>query len=277
MTLTKLQVGSGVALLLGAVGLIFQHRTITRLRQTSASLEQQLEQAARANTVLAAARTKAESALAKVQNGAVSPSSRRAPASLGVIGRKPPVDDADRLREKEREHREYDPFFQRRGLTADQANRLVELLVEKDEARADLQAAVVTAGATGGSAGIEEMRTQLYAPIVDEMRAILGEDGYSAYNAYQKTYYYHAVAEPVTTMLASANAALSDAQADQFLRAVAANDHPQQVKSTDIGSRSRIDWDAVAAQEASALTPAQLSVIQSYASQQKSAALAPSN
>jgi len=167
-------------------------------------------------------------------------------------------------------HRRYDAFFRQRGLTTAQTNRFIELMMEQQDARSDLQAAVRNAGIAGDNPVVEDERSQLYQPATQGLHDLLGDDGYAAYAAYEKaSYYQQAFVQPIMPGFSAAGAALTDAQTEQMVRIVAANDHPVRLSPSDVGSESRIDWDSVLAEAAGILTPPQRAVLQSWANLQK--------
>jgi hypothetical protein len=291
MTVTKLQAGIAAAVLVaGIAGLISQHRTITGLRETRASLQQQATKFAAEKAALTNAQSKASAESAELraeiatlkagsQNVTQKTDSQPALSSGNSASAVTPqlIAASAAVQQRKAElHRRYDPFFRQRGLTPAQADRFVELMIEQADARQDLQAAVQAVGMDGNNPGVEALRSKLYEPITQELRTLLGDDGYAAYHDYEKTSYYRAAfVNRMSTMFSSANAPLSAEQTEQLARIVAANDHPQKLKPTDTGSESRIDWDSVVVQANATLTPAQMTAIQAYANQQRSAKRTP--
>ena len=292
MTVTKLQAGIAAAVLVGGtVGLISQHRTIAELRDTRADLQQQLAKSATVNATTAKARVAADAELAKLHAAlavlktgardamprAESTGATQQGFGHDAIAQRTIADNAALQQKKAERHRRYDPFLlQQRGLTSAQADRFVELMIQQADARQDLQASVQEVGMSGDGFGVEALRSKLYEPILKELRELLGEDGYAAYLDYEKTSFYRiGFVDRMIPMFTSANVPLSAEQAEQITHVVAANDHPQRLKPTDIGSESRIDWDAVAVQASTMLTPAQTAVVRAYANQEKSAKRTP--
>jgi hypothetical protein len=175
-------------------------------------------------------------------------------------------DAAKNLARRTEKHRRYDSLFKRLGLTPAEADQFAELLIEQDDARADLQAAVKDQNLPGDGPEVTTLRNSLYAPIVRRLQDLLGNDGYEAYGAYEKTSYYReAFVSPMLNDFTSAAAPLSDAQFTQLTEVIAANDHPHQRTSTDVGNESSIDWQNVLSQAAGFLTPGQLAVIRARA------------
>ena len=284
MTTTKILMGIGVvALIGGAVIVVSQQRTIAELREADARTKQEVamlaaksaeNMKARAEAEKEATKLRLEAALSKVAGrGSVqaphesvvagSPGGETQPARVMI-------DTAAIEKKKAQMHRRYDAFFQQRGLTEAQTERMIALKLQQAEARKDLQAAVEKAGLRGDNQGIETLRSKLYEPITKEEREILGAVGYAAYQDYEPTSFYRvAFVEPMSDMFAVANAPLTPEQTEQLVRALDANKQLTKVKPTNIGSEISMNWDAVIGQMSGTLTPTQVNVIRVYADRQK--------
>ena len=174
----------------------------------------------------------------------------------------PPVDKRNSVVERARLHQRYDPFLTQLGLTLAQMDRFVELKLAIYEAQDDLQAAVEQNGVRGGTAEVEAMRTQLTKPMWDEIRQLFGSDGFKDYGDYERT---SAVRPTVDGLFRAAGVSVSDQQADQVTRLVIKNTEIYRAKATDISSRARIDWSAIAREAESVLTPVQVEAIKAKA------------
>jgi RNA polymerase sigma factor (sigma-70 family) len=288
LTMTKLQMGiAAVVLIGGAAGLISQHFTIADLRGTGADMQQQLVKLAAENADSAKLRAEANTEIARLnaEIAALKDGARNTTRTGNSIETPRPgvgqnailqttvVDSPAMQQRKAQMHGRYDPFFQQRGLTSAQADRFVELMIQMADAREDLQTAVREAGLPyGDGAEVEALRSKANQPIVRELHALLGEDGYAAYAGFEKTSYYRAAfVDPMTSMFSSANMPLSSEQTELLVSVVANNDHPIKLRPTDIGTESQIDWDSVLAQAEGMLSPAQMTVIKAYAGLRKSA------
>lgn len=161
-------------------------------------------------------------------------------------------------------HQRYDPFLVRLGLTPEQRDRFVQLRLAINQARADLQAAVEQNGMQGHSETVEAQRTKLTKAMWDEIRQLLGPDGYKAYGDYEMTSAYRPVVE---ALFNSAGVAISGEQAEQITRLMNKNKKTFQAKPTDIGSQVQFDWNAAARDAETLLTPAQLAVLHAKAAQ----------
>ncbi len=298
ITVSKLQVGiAAVVIAGGAAGLITQQRRITELRASAVSVEQQRTALAAENVRLAQARAQAGAELATVRTDAETErgklrsqiaaleksaadanrrSAVRSPtaAPIAPLGdeRNPPPPTTASPQEKEKLHRRYDPFLQKYGLTAAQADRFIDLKLAIFDAQADLQGAMRQAGAQGGTAGVEAMRSKLVKPMWDEIHQLLGEEGSKAYGKYEEiSAYRFGFVEPMQPAFAAASAPLSPQQAEELTQALAASHRSVRATPTDLGTTGIIDWEAVVIRAGGFLTPAQLRVLQSYASRQKPA------
>jgi hypothetical protein len=298
--ITKLQVGiAAVVATGGAVGLITQQRTISELHERQVAAQQQITALKTKNAALesevrfvdvpatsGAVRAKGESkaaiSLPRTRIGTAGPEllagtpapnpyvTPRAESPLAQL--KPLPNTPEIVRQKADMHRRYDPFFRERGLTPEQAERVVELFVQQAIAREDLQASVRATGTPGDMPGVEKLRGQMYEPITRELHEVLGREGYQAYIEYMRTTFYRdGVMGGLLPRFASSASPLSDAQMSELVRVVAANDHPERISPMDIGSRAKIDWDAVVAQSRGVLTPSQLALLENYASGQRTA------
>jgi hypothetical protein len=164
--------------------------------------------------------------------------------------------------EKAKLHQRYDPFLTQFGLTPAQMDRFVDLKLAIYEAQDDLQAAVAENSVPGGAAGVQAMRNQLTKPMWDEIRQLLGSDGYKAYGDYEQMSGFRPT---VSSVFESAEIPISDQQLDQVTRLVIKNTGSYRSKPTDISSHFQTDWNAVARDAESILAPAQLAIIREEA------------
>lgn len=160
-------------------------------------------------------------------------------------------------------HVKYDPFLAKRGVSPDQAQRWMELMLAKDQAREDVQAAVREQGIAAGPE-VEHLRNEVTQPFWDGMHAILGDDGYQAFNDYERTYGFKQYVVPqLQQVLSVANAPLSDTQSDSLARIISDNQLLTKAHPSDLGSRATTDWAAVLKQSGALLSPQQLVILQS--------------
>jgi RNA polymerase sigma factor (sigma-70 family) len=307
ITVSKIHVGIAAVVIAGAAtGLVTQQRAIRSLRETTANAEQQFAQLTARQAALVQARTEAEtkaasavtaeasaraeverlrSALSAVQpptrtGTRVTPASPASPApsaapqseqaSPDALG---PLPDTPEIRQRQAAwHRRYDPFFLQRGMTAAQGDRFVELKIHQEIARADFQAAVRSANLRGDSRAVQALRANDDSPVTRGLRELLGPEGYAAYGAYEISSSYRMVyVEPAQAELTKAGMSLSTNQSERLLAIFAANARHIQAHPTDIGTTGDMDWNAVIAQAAAVLSPAQLTTFQAYAQRRASA------
>jgi hypothetical protein len=159
-------------------------------------------------------------------------------------------------------HDRYDPFLARWGLTPAQMDRFVELKLSIFDAQRDIQGAMEEKGAQGGTGGIEALRRELTKPMWDEIYQLLGPEGSKAYGDYEGM---SAVRPLVTSLFQGGSVAVSDIEADQLARLVLKHNRPYRAKTTDLGTRTQIDWAAVARDAEPFLAPVQLQVLRAKA------------
>lgn len=166
--------------------------------------------------------------------------------------------------EKAKLHSRYDPFLLKKcGLTKEQADRFVELKLAIFAAQAELQAEMKRSGAAGGSAEVEAARKKLTSPMWDEIRELLGPDGFAALSSYERISAYIPL---VSAIFDSARTPLSEEQANELIRLVIKNTSQTRVRPTDLGTKMEIDWPAVANEARGLLSPEQMATLQNYAS-----------
>ncbi len=279
----KLWIGIAAAAAIGgAVGVVSQRGTIAELRDAQAKTRQELAKLPETNAASLNARVAAEQELAPLRASSRARDAA-APASNQTVTPRPtdaaprsatplPIAQTPKTRQQRSDlHQRYDPFLLKYGLTPAQADRFVDLKIAIYEAQDDLQAAVRTAGAQGDSTAVEAMRSKLVKPMWDEIRQLLGPEGYRAYGSFETASAYRpAYIDPMLPEFYSANVPLSAQQVDQLLQLVTAHHRSVRVNPTDISTQGIVDWDGVVAQAGEVLTPAQLVVLQRYTTSRKS-------
>jgi RNA polymerase sigma factor (sigma-70 family) len=261
MTITKLQAVIIAAVLVGGgVGLIWQQKTINALQRVRSDLPSPVGTAIQ-RLALRDAKAHGPSDREPLHISAFSPRGQGSDHNSSDPAAVPSGGDPEQLA---RLHRRYDPFLKQRGFTSEQINRWVTLMMEKENARLDLQAAMTEFGVPGGSKEVESLRAQLTDSYWKEMKAMLGADGFAAFGLYEEMSAYRSYLSPVAPMLSVADLPLSTKQSDQLTLIIAANDHPQRTQVTDSGPSSHIDWVAVKQQAGEFLTPAQQAIFSRY-------------
>lgn len=264
MSSTTLAWGVAAAsLTAGAIGFVSQQRT-----SPAAPAATQVVAASPAPTITfepatrPAEQPRATTAPAAAASTPATPTANVAPVAPTPSRQKSSTSPAEVAKLRQR----YDPFLiGQRGLTDAQAARFVELKLAIFDAQADLQASVEQAGAQGGTAGVEALRSQLTKPMWDEIRQMLGPEGYRLYSDYERTSAYR---PSIVALFGSARVAIGDAQIDQVVRLVLKHNQPIRAKPTDISTRSQIDWNGVARDAEGLLTPEQLAVVRARAERQ---------
>jgi RNA polymerase sigma factor (sigma-70 family) len=279
MSFTKLQAAALAAVLVGASGaLLWQHRTIAALRSELTAVQARADRFAVENQMLTKPRPAEKAAVAQTpapstasQPDAANPNTsaesaaNRAPSVdnlvASVVSRAAIPRNAQQLTKL---HQRYDGFLKQRGLTPAQIDRWIEVMMEKDNIRLDLRDTMKELGVPASQA-FEELRAKATQPLWNEMREMLGADGFAAFNEYESMSYYRGFVEPLAPKLAVKNEPLSAEQSDRLARVIHANDHPRHDNPTDLGSTSHIDWSAVTEEARGFLTPTQLTVLQDFA------------
>ncbi len=287
MGLTKLQMAiAAVVACGGVIGLVSQQHTIRLLQESDTKLKAQLAALNTENATLAKAHRvardevnawRAPIAEAKSSRPVVDatsiPTPLRTKADSTVTNAHrlaSPPDTPENRQRKAKYHERYDPFFSQHGYKPPQIERIMDLWILQDTAREDVQAAVRQAGAAGDSRGVQELRANLTEPILRELRELMGEDGYAAYNRYQLTSMFRmGFVNRMQPVLASAGAAVSEAQADQMVAVLTTSFGTKRNDPTSLGGQLQVDWDAVAQKSAAFLTPAQQAALQSFIAQEK--------
>ncbi len=156
----------------------------------------------------------------------------------------------------------YERLFQSLQLTPEESARFVTLLIEMDEQRAKMEEVAAAKGLASSLDEIEALRKQLYTPIIDELQQMVGKEGFKQYLSYEKTSYYStAFTEPLVREFAAASMPLDSANAALLTDIISKQDKPVRRSSTGVSAQSSIDWQAVADQAASILTPAQIEAL----------------
>jgi RNA polymerase sigma factor (sigma-70 family) len=195
----------------------------------------------------------------------------------------------------------YDGFFKKAGLSAEQQERVLNLMKEVRTGELDLLAALHTQGYDRGDnedpramskevmgtvkkIGMEDIQQREAA-----MRAILGDDGFTAYQQYSATISQRNVADQVAAQLYNTNEPLTAQQAEQLVEVLTQNAFNPRAESApgntingtvvsqsvysgrliqvgQQGGMSVLDWqapvtDAAIARAQSILTPAQFAAL----------------
>lgn len=173
---------------------------------------------------------------------------------------------SERLKRRAREFARYGPFLKERGVTSDRIERYIDLSLEKENTRLDVQEMVREKGVSGNSPDIQKLRDQLNAPLEKEMTDILGgPEGRRALTRYDIDWFYReGFVNPILPLFEMANLPLGPSQITELTALVAANQRSYKARPTDISNSLRIDWPSVAQQaSATSLSPEQVEVLRS--------------
>lgn len=276
MSTTKIVTGTAAVVVAGCLGFaVFKSHEADRAL-TAVTAERDLAQARAASLELRLqAATAPASAAAPRASAPPSLASPPAAPAVPVLQLQPaPSPSSAEAAERAKLHRRYDPLLQKFGLTPQQGERFVELMLQKAQVHADVQAAVDQQGARGDDAQIHAMRKKLTDPLWNEIYELLGPAGRAAFSDYEQVSSYRVgMIDPLGPTFARQAAELSADQADQLARIMGANTQIYRAKPTDLAYQRRHDWDAIATQSASILTPAQQQIFQAQVAQWKASEL----
>jgi len=242
-----------------ADALVLKARMAEALQETG-RLQTEIARLAAENARLAAQRTGQEPA------GAQPDLTKQVPkdAEKIVVRELPssPIPTHSTAQQRAKLHQRYDSFLVKVGLTPAQMDRFVELKLTIFDVQDDLQRAVEKNGAQGGTAGVEALRSEATGPMWNEIRQLLGTDGFNAYRDYEERSAYSPM---VSGLFQASSVSLSDQQLDQITGLIIKHQQTFRAKPTDISTRTQIDWNAVATDAENILTPTQLDVIRAKA------------
>ncbi len=146
-----------------------------------------------------------------------------------------------------------------------QAEQFVDLMIEKENVRADIVAEIKKNGLPGDDPGVQRLRDQLTQPISQQLQALLGDDGFSAYRQFEmQSFYQSAYVAPFARYIPATVPSLTEQQGDVLALLMSANDHPLPPIGANLSSESHIDWTSVLSQLNGTLTPEQMAAFQAY-------------
>jgi hypothetical protein len=146
-----------------------------------------------------------------------------------------------------------------------QAEQFIDLMIQKEDVRADIVAAIKKNGLPGDDPGVQKLRDQLNQPIDQELQALLGGDGYSAYRQFEmQSFYQSAYVDQFAKYIPATEPSLTEQQGDVLASLMSANDHPLPPIGANLSSESHIDWPSVLSQLNGTLTPEQMAALHAY-------------
>jgi hypothetical protein len=152
---------------------------------------------------------------------------------------------------------EYASFFRERGLTPEQVTRFQEIAMARDEAMADIGAAVQSQGLTEDDPSVERLRSAANAEFKSAQTALLGADGLERLREFETTLSSRSAVRGLAAVALGAGLPLSPQQAEQLAEVLAEN------RARAISSDSKLsDWNAVDERARTFLSPEQLALLQ---------------
>ncbi len=263
-----------VALLVltAGLGLYLQHQAIESLKDTVA--EQKLESVQTVSTIAALEADNARLQHALVERVAPPPvlvQTLGETTERSVPATRPRPAAGGSVTTALADPRPYDAFVRSANLTEKQTEEFYRLMGKLTPERRDLEASVHQAASSGTMAGMDAVREQLTGATAEELKGLLGTDGFAHFESYEKTAYYRAAfVDPISSALASGDTPLSDEQVSQLVALVASNDHSRYAQTSDLGSQPDIDWTTVMKAAKSSLSPRQQTELEGYVTDQES-------
>jgi hypothetical protein len=165
-------------------------------------------------------------------------------------------------------HQRYDAFARQRGLTPEQAERLMEILADWNDASRDFQASIREQGLTA-TPEAQAQRNRLQRQIEEEpLAALLGDEGRRAYFEYETTSFYRGLVDAYTRSLTAQNLSLTEDQSNQLASLLKPNLQTLKRDPTAMGSEVVINWPPVLKAAAAFLDPAQVAALRDRAARE---------
>jgi hypothetical protein len=165
---------------------------------------------------------------------------RGGPGQVGAAIRatleKPEVQSLIAVQQKAALDTRYAALFKNLNLPAEQLDKLKTLLVEKQTAMQDVLAVARAQGVNprDDPEGFRKLVASAQSDIDNNIRATLGEQGFSQYEQYQQTLPQRAVVNQLQQRLSYSGAPLSDAQSEQLVQ-ILASTAPQRADTNNGG------------------------------------------
>ncbi len=131
---------------------------------------------------------------------------------------------------------QYAALFKSLNLSPEQADKLKELLVQRQDAQRDVFSAAREQGINPRTdpAGFAKLVADAQAPINDGIKSLLGDTGYNQLTNFDQTMPQRNVVNALQQRLSYSDTPLSSSQADQLVQILASNT-PQKTTTTDTG------------------------------------------
>ncbi len=153
----------------------------------------------------------------------------------------------------------YGPLLSRLHLSSEQAAKLGDALAKAKEQRDDLAAIMREQKLPASDPGIARLREQSAGELAATEQEVLGADGMEQLHGYERTLPAQSIVERFAGSAALAAVPVSDAQAEQLVRAIAAagGSSPGETSRVD---PSKADWSNVDEQARAVLSPEQFAL-----------------
>jgi len=266
MSATKITLtGCSVAFLAALAGYYHEHKlrmsdeaALVALQQKEATTERMLRQAQTMNQSVAAT-------VPPKTGSRTLPTATKAGLPAAIAAALASKEYAPTLGQLQEAHDRYDPLLKHWGLTPEQMDRFAYLMVEKELARKEVQAAVSAAGLTVTPA-VTQLRDEATQPYWDEMRAMVTPQLWGQFFSYEVSSGIQiGYVTEIQMMVSTSGDPLSADQARALGNVIAANMHPVRTDHSSLSADSGIDWEAVVQQAPPTPSPSQLLALQNYA------------
>lgn len=147
----------------------------------------------------------------------------------------------------------YGPLYQKLGLSAQQIADFESALIEKQQLIHDARFSAMNQGMSLNDPSLAKVFESPLKAMKDKLTAILGEDGYTQYDAYKNTASARSTADNLASSLYYTDSPLTADQADKLTAIVAANTTKTSPDAKTALVQETIDWNKVAAQTAEIL------------------------
>lgn len=120
---------------------------------------------------------------------------------------------------------QYAALFQKLNLSPDQADKLKDLLVQRQDAQRDVFQAARDQGINPRTdpQGFQKLVSDAESPINDSIKSLLGDSGYDQLNNYDQTMPQRNIVNMLQQKLSYTDSPLSSTQADQLVQVLATN------------------------------------------------------
>lgn len=179
--------------------------------------------------------------------------------SYATAERKSAINDGWRASRRTAFARQYEAFLRTSGLDTRQQESFVENLLKRDEQQLELSEAALAQGFRVGDAAITKMRGGIFSDYEVAQRTLLSEARYGAMVEFDRTSGLRALVSSLAGTAAVAGAALTSAQTDALLRAMAEESGSYQRGGSAM--TATVNWDKWQARLPAFLDEAQVKII----------------